>query len=303
VDRAGAEEWIRAHVDPVGPIEAVRERSWATVLRVPLADGVAWFKACAPVQVFEPRLTAELFARWPDQVAEVLGHAQQRAWLLLADAGTPIRTFGNPPEAWLAALPLHAELQRGETVHTPDHLAHGVPDLCVVRLPARYEDLLRHELPLESSELGRLRRFATRFAELCGDLAAQNVPETLQHGDLHMGNVYSDGQHLRLLDWGTRRSRTPSPPSSSRSGSSRSSTTCRRPIRGSRGCATRIWSRGERPHRRVRACDPRRLVRARLPWRASVTRCRRSNAPNSIRTSGSCCGAQSLRCFPSIKQA
>jgi hypothetical protein len=32
-------------------------------IRVPLVGSVAWFKACAPVQAFEPRLTAELFAR------------------------------------------------------------------------------------------------------------------------------------------------------------------------------------------------------------------------------------------------
>ena len=79
MDRGAAEEWIRAQVDPVGAIEAVHERPWATVLRVPLADGVGWFKACAPVQAFEPRLTAELFARWPDRVAEVLGHDHKRA--------------------------------------------------------------------------------------------------------------------------------------------------------------------------------------------------------------------------------
>jgi hypothetical protein len=58
VDRAAADDWIRAHVKPVGAIETAHERPWATVLRVPLANGVAWFKACAPVQAFEPRLTA-----------------------------------------------------------------------------------------------------------------------------------------------------------------------------------------------------------------------------------------------------
>ena len=87
VDRAAAEDWIRAHVEPVGEIETEHVRPWATVLRVPLADGVAWFKACAPVQAFEPRLTAELFTRWPDRVGEVLGHDEERAWLLLADGG------------------------------------------------------------------------------------------------------------------------------------------------------------------------------------------------------------------------
>jgi hypothetical protein len=202
VDRATAEDWIRSHVEPVGAIETEHERPWATVLRVPLAEGVVWFKACAPVQAFEPRLTAELFARWPDRVAEVLGHDEKRAWLLLADAGTPIGVFGNPPEAWLIALPLYAELQRGEAAHTHDHLAHGVPDLRVATLPARYEDLLLHDLPLERNEIRRLRDFAPRFAELCAELASHALPETVQHDDLQMANLYVQGKRLRLLDWG-----------------------------------------------------------------------------------------------------
>ena len=201
MDRA-AEAWICAHVAPAGAIETAHERPWATVLRVPLAQGVAWFKACSPVQAFEPRLSAALFARWPDRVGEVLGHDEERAWLLLADAGRPISRFGNPPEAWLVALPLYAELQRGEAAHARDHLAHGVPDLRVATLPARYDGLLRHDLPLQREEVGRLRGFAPRFAELCAELAAHDVAETVQHDDLHMANVYARGGRLRLLDWG-----------------------------------------------------------------------------------------------------
>ena len=202
MDRAAAEDWIRAHVDPVGPIETAHERPWATVLRVPLADSIVWFKACAPVQAFEPRLTAELFARWPDRVAEVLGRDDERGWLLLADAGTPMRALGNPPEAWLLALPLYAELQRGEAAHVHEHLAHGVPDLRGATWPARYHDLLTRDLPLNTDEIRRLREFAPRFTELCGELAAYQVPETVQHDDLHMANVYKRGERLRLLDWG-----------------------------------------------------------------------------------------------------
>jgi hypothetical protein len=202
VDRVAAENWIRTHVQPVGAMETTHERPWATVLRVPLADGVAWFKACAPVQAFEPRLTAGLFARWPDRVGEVLGHDEERAWLLLADAGTPIGVFDNPPEAWLAVLPLYAELQHGEAAHAHDHLTHGVPDLRLATLPERYQEMLRRDLPLEGEEIARLRRFAARLAELCGELAGQGIPETVQHDDLHMANVYAQGGRLRLLDWG-----------------------------------------------------------------------------------------------------
>jgi hypothetical protein len=202
MDRAAVEAWIRAHAEPAGALEVAHRRPWATVLRVPLAEGVAWFKACGPVQAFEPRLSAALFARWPDRVAEVLGHDEERAWLLLADAGRPVRRWGNPPEAWLAALPLYAELQRGEAAHARDHLARGVPDLRVATLPARYEDLVRRDLPLERDELARLRGFAPRFAELCGELAAHGLPETVQHDDLHAANLYARGGRLRLLDWG-----------------------------------------------------------------------------------------------------
>jgi Phosphotransferase enzyme family len=190
------------HVEPVGTIETVHERPWATVLRVPLADGVAWFKACAPVQAFEPRLTAELYARWPDRVAEVLGYDEERAWLLLADAGRPVGAFGNPPEAWLAALPMYAELQRGEIAHVREHLDHGVPDLRLATLSARYEELLRLDLPLELEEVGRLQHFAPRLHALCDELAAYDVPETIQHDDLHHANLYRHGSRLRVLDWG-----------------------------------------------------------------------------------------------------
>jgi hypothetical protein len=132
----------------------------------------------------------------------VLAHDEERAWLLLADAGAPIGVAGNPPEAWLVGLPRYGELQRGEAEHTPEHLAHGVPDLRVATLPARYEEFLWQDLPLEPDEVCRLRSFAPRFAALCGELAAHAVPETVQHDDLHMANVYARGERLRLLDWG-----------------------------------------------------------------------------------------------------
>jgi Phosphotransferase enzyme family len=201
-DPVAVEEWIREHAEPVGAIETVHEEPWATVLRVPLADGVAWFKACAPVQAFEPHLTAELFARWPDRVAVVLGYDEERAWLLLADAGEPVGAVGNPPEAWLTALPLYAELQHGEVAHAQEHLAHGVPDLRLTTLPARYEELVQLDLPLERDEIRQLRHFASRFTELCDELAAYGVPETIQHDDLHHANLYARGGRVRVLDWG-----------------------------------------------------------------------------------------------------
>jgi hypothetical protein len=197
VDRRAAEDWIRLHVEPAGAIELVHERPWATVLRVPLAGGTAWFKACAPVQAFEPALTAGLAARWPGRVPEVFAHDEERAWLLLADAGIPLGS-DTPPESWLAVLPAYAELQRGETAHAAAHLAHGVPDLRLALLAERYDELVARDLPLEPEESAHLRAFAPRFAALSDALAAFAIGNSVQHDDLHGGNVYTG----RVLDWG-----------------------------------------------------------------------------------------------------
>jgi len=201
-ERQQAEDWIRTYVEPVGPIELAHARSWSTVLRVPLAMGTAWFKASGAVQAFEPRLTAHLYRRWPDRVAEVLACDEAHAWLLLADAGVPVEARGNPPEAWLAALPLYAELQRGEAPHAGDHVAHGVPALPVSTLPARYAELLERDLPLDHDELGRLGSFARAFERLCLELAVDGTPSTVQHDDLHMFNLYERDGRQRVLDWG-----------------------------------------------------------------------------------------------------
>jgi hypothetical protein len=179
-----------------------RVRAWATVGHLPTRDGLAWFKACAPVQAFEPRLTAVLAQRWPDRVARVLAHDEARAWLLTADAGDDVGKHGNDPEIWLRALPSYAELQRGEVQHVTDHLAHGVVDMRAPSLPASYDAFLAADLPLKPGECDRLRRFAGAFARLCDELAAADPTASIQHDDLHLRSLYLDGDALRVLDWG-----------------------------------------------------------------------------------------------------
>jgi hypothetical protein len=113
-----------------------------------------------------------------------------------------VRVLGNPPETWVSALPLYAELQRGEVANAGDHLSAGVPDLRVSALPGLYDDLVRQDLPLESEGIDRLRRFAPEFADLCEEVDAHGVPPSVQHDDLHMNNLYVGDGRWRVIDWG-----------------------------------------------------------------------------------------------------
>ena len=98
-------------------------------------------------------------------------------------------------EPWLELLPRYAELQRGEAAHASEHVASGVPELAVSSLPARYAELLEGDLPVEFPRLAG-------FEELCAELAAAGIPETIQHDDLHRKNVHERDGCLRVLDWG-----------------------------------------------------------------------------------------------------
>jgi hypothetical protein len=196
-----AESWVRSCLPTAGPLELFQTESWAAVFRAPAGGEVVWFKACAPRQAFEVALTASLSSRWA-AVTEILAYDEDRRWLLMADAGEPFRTLGNPPERWLEILPTYAELQIGETGRAREHLAHGVPDLRVDRLPALYEELLSAKLPLDASEVVRLEALRPIFLGLCRELEGAGIGPTVQHDDLHMNNVYVKDGAIRVLDWG-----------------------------------------------------------------------------------------------------
>jgi hypothetical protein len=202
---AGAQEWIEGELARLGlrrdgEIEQPHVYPWSTVLRVPTAEGDLWFKANDVSLRHEAALVTILSARRPDCVPPLLGADAERGWMLMADAGTPLRQLQAEErelERWLDVLPLYAGVQRDLTGEVDELLAAGVPDLRLAMLPHAYERFVA-EVGVEE----RFRAATPRVAELCEQLAAYGIPETIQHDDLHDGQVFvRDGRYL-LLDWG-----------------------------------------------------------------------------------------------------
>ena len=69
-------------------------------------------------------------------------------------------------------------------------------------MPTQYEQLLDQLAGLPRDELARLRAAVPTVTEVCLELAAYGLPETIQHDDLDDEQVYvREGRYL-LLDWG-----------------------------------------------------------------------------------------------------
>jgi aminoglycoside/choline kinase family phosphotransferase len=179
----------------------VHDRPWSRVLRVPTADEDLYLKQCEPVQAFEVPLTVALAARWPDRVPEVVAADPERAWLLLRDGGTRLRESGDVA-ALVRAFELYGELQREEAGRVDELLALGLPDVRLPVVAAAYEPFFENDHGLERDEVARLRALAPRFHELCAELEAFGLPDSIQHDDLHDGNVFVRDGRVAIYDWG-----------------------------------------------------------------------------------------------------
>jgi Phosphotransferase enzyme family len=210
--RAEAEGWIRDRVEPTGELDQFHVYPWSTVIRVPTAQGDVWFKAVAEIHAFEPPLAQLLWREFPDLVTEVIESDADRGFILMRDAGLRLREL-EPAERlrrWEALLPRYAEIQIALAPRAGELRDVGVPDFALAAIPARVEAVLDDERSilldepegLTSAQRDELRRRLPEVRTLVEEIAAAGVPETIQHDDLHDGQVFvRDGREI-LSDWG-----------------------------------------------------------------------------------------------------
>jgi hypothetical protein len=203
---AGAEAWIRERVDVTGKLDQFHVRWWSTVIRVPTTDEDLYFKAVATGFLFEPPLTVKLFELTPDRVTALVDVDIDRGWMLMRDAGRRLREVVRSRadlRHWELALPRYAELQLAAAPLADELLALGVPDARLSVLPGQLRAVLARPVRgLAPEQHERMLAALPGFEAMCHELAAYGVPQTIQHDDLHDGQVFfRDGRYL-FFDWG-----------------------------------------------------------------------------------------------------
>lgn len=206
---AHAHEWIcerlrERGIAVVGTIDQVHVYPWSTVMRAPTDNGDMFFKANAPELRHEAHLVSVLSAKRPDCVPPLLAADLELGWMLMSDAGTPLREIvqrDRDLSPWLEILPLYAGLQRDVAGDADDLVSLGVPDLRLATLASKVERFLE-TVDVPPDERRRLAAALPRIDDMCAELAGYGVPETIQHDDLHDGQVFARDGRYRFLDWG-----------------------------------------------------------------------------------------------------
>ncbi|WP_406077898.1 aminoglycoside phosphotransferase family protein [Micromonospora sp. NBC_00858] len=212
-----ARSWVdgqlsRADRRVTGPVEP-RLRPWSLVWRVPTDGGPVWFKANNPGTAHEAVLIAELARLAPERVLAPIAVDPDQGWSLLPDGGESLRdVLGRDRDLthWERALPGYAALQLATVPRADELTALGVPDHRPEVLPGLLAELLDDRESLRIGGEGglspetydRLRAELPAYAERCRRLADFGIPATVQHDDLHDGNVFAGPAGYRYFDWG-----------------------------------------------------------------------------------------------------
>lgn len=192
-----------AGIERTGDIEQPRVRPWATVLTARTSAGPVWLKATAPATAHEVAIYAVLAEVAPGHVLAPIALDHERGWLLLPDGGPAMRAGadGDRLVAGLArAMAAYADLQRAVAPRVGDLLAAGVPDMRPAAMPARFDEALAAAAGAPAELHDRVAAMRATYAGWCEALAAAPGGASLDHNDLHPGNVLDGGR--RFYDWG-----------------------------------------------------------------------------------------------------
>ncbi|MFJ9818687.1 aminoglycoside phosphotransferase family protein [Streptomyces sp. NPDC101151] len=210
--RTAALDWVATGLAArglrrAGPLQ-VRLRPWSVLVRVPVAGREAvWFKANPPASGFEGALTSAL-ARWvPEHVLEPLAVDAGRGWSLLPDGGSLFRNVleREPvgPDAWEDLLRQYASMQHALVPHAREIVRLGVPSARTSELPEVFDKLLTENAALRPDERARLDALRPRLLDWCGELAAFGIADSLDHSDLHDGQLFNpEPGRYTFFDWG-----------------------------------------------------------------------------------------------------
>lgn len=222
-----ATEWIQQALETsghtgIGPIRIWRTCAISCLMRIQTDQGGVMFKAAPPLFQHEPRINRFLATgqateqatglsamQPPTLVPSVVAIDEKRGWLLMDEVPGDVLFNATSISDWAEALTRYARLQRACVSRTAELLALGCPDRTLAALPDAFAALAAdtecHQVgerwgltPEQSASLGEV---SDRVASLCQTLDAGGIPPTLEHGDLHAGNILVPATGPVFIDW------------------------------------------------------------------------------------------------------
>jgi len=204
--QAAVFDWIEEQLASLGLRESgprqVRLRPWSVIVRLDVGHRL-WFKANPPGSLFEAGLSQALAGWAPTHVLTPYAVDAARGWALLPDGGSILREVDGDPSLWEDVVRQYAEFQRILVPHADEIVRLGVPDARLAVLPSIFDEAVAGNGSLQPADRDLLRVLRPRLLDWCAELAAIGITDSLDHADLHDGQIFApvDGR-FTFFDWG-----------------------------------------------------------------------------------------------------
>ncbi|MDJ0736457.1 MAG: aminoglycoside phosphotransferase family protein [Nostocaceae cyanobacterium] len=199
------EQLLALNYQQLSPVECMKSWGISCILRVSTNKGNIYLKEASTLPLFchEPAVTTELANLFPEHIPTVLSIDTKRHWMLLADFGKPIGR-NAPVKLQKDIYRLLAQIQIKSVPHIDNLLSIGCLDRRLDWLASQIDVLCNDEFALsqlKESEINQLQILAPSLKNLCFQLAKYQIPQTLVHGDLHLGNAALSNDNYLIFDW------------------------------------------------------------------------------------------------------
>lgn len=195
-----------------GKIEDIQTTAWSNIHRIHTETGYVYLKITAELLSMEPIIAEMLSEKFHASVPIVIDKNIELNCFLMKDAGTPFWGYKNKElkTTFLTeAIRQYKYIQKQCETYLSDLFALGVPDWQLEKLSEHFQQLIKQEDLLINDgmlpdEINKLSKCQSACEKLCNDLAKFNMPATLDHCDLHGGNILIDEKthHTTIIDWG-----------------------------------------------------------------------------------------------------
>jgi hypothetical protein len=203
-----AERWIISVVNRnqyfiKGSIEQVKVSDLSIILRVPIVNGVLYFKGTGPASRYESKLSQHLDTIHQGKTVNILDINEKEGWLLMWELGGGSLRQIRDKHVWKTAINEYANLQVTEIYYIDTLISLGLPDR---RLHILKNDIEKHltgmcATGLDEETTVKVMALKPELLKMCDEMEGI-VPYSIDHGDLHSANIHLVGDEIVFFDWG-----------------------------------------------------------------------------------------------------
>lgn len=196
----------------LGDFEDVQATAWSSVSRILTSLGYVYLKLTPPLLGLEPTIIQILREKLQETVPIIIDINKSLNCFLMKDAGKPFYHFNtseNRINIICDGISSYKNIQNKSIPFVNDFIKLGVPDWRIKNLPILYEKLIsKKDLLIEDgfpeTDINKLYLTLDKCASYCEQLDKYRIPETLDHCDLHGGNILIDEKIrvVTIIDWG-----------------------------------------------------------------------------------------------------